>query len=274
MTNGKNRIGTARRLTESALMIAFATVLSLLKLISLPAGGSVTAASMVPIVLIAYRHGTAWGLFTGLVHGSLQLLLDPGVFSYVTGWKAALAVVLLDYIFAFALIGLAGVWRPAVKSDRAAVCLGGVTACLCRYLCHVFSGATVWAGLSVPSEEALAFSFSYNATYMLPETVITVVVLFYLTESLDFASPNLARHTVAEQTRGARTLGFAAGTAVVLAVVYDTLAIFSRLQAEDGTFDITGLAWGDLVWPGIVTAAALLLAAVLLLARRRTNKPL
>ena len=176
----KHSIGTARRLTESALMIAFATVLSLLKLISLPYGGSVTAASMLPLIIIAYRYCAAWGLFTGLVHGSLQMLLDPGVFSYVTGWKAALAVVLLDYVLAFALIGLAGLWRPVPGNSRATLAAGGITACLCRYLCHVFSGATVWAGLSIPSEEALTFSFSYNATYMLPETVLTVVVAVVL----------------------------------------------------------------------------------------------
>lgn len=272
MVNRKNRIGTARRLTESALMIAFATVLSLVKLISLPAGGSVTAASMVPIILIAYRYGAAWGLFTGLVHGSLQLLLDPGVFSFVTGWKAAVAVVLLDYIFAFALIGLAGIWRRLLGNSRGAVAAGGLTACLCRYLCHVFSGATVWAGLSVPSEEALLYSFSYNATYMLPETIITLVVLFYLTESLDFSSPSLVRHGADAPAGRGRVLTFAAGAALVLAVVYDTLAVFSRLQAEDGTFDITRLSFSDLTWPAVVTAAALLLAAVLLLLGRRMRR--
>ena len=58
--------GLAVRLTESAVMIALATILSLFKLVDLPYGGSITLASMLPVLLIAYRYGTAWGLLTGL----------------------------------------------------------------------------------------------------------------------------------------------------------------------------------------------------------------
>ena len=54
---------TAVRLTESAIMLAFATVLSLVKIVDLPYGGSITACSMLPILIIAYRYGTGWGLF-------------------------------------------------------------------------------------------------------------------------------------------------------------------------------------------------------------------
>jgi thiamine transporter len=52
------------RLTESALLIAVAAVLSVLKIVDMPAGGSVTACSMLPLLLVSYRHGTKWGLFT------------------------------------------------------------------------------------------------------------------------------------------------------------------------------------------------------------------
>ena len=64
----------ALKLTESAMMIALATVLSFLKLASLPYGGSITIASLLPILIIAIRYGVPWGLFTGLVHGTLQLI--------------------------------------------------------------------------------------------------------------------------------------------------------------------------------------------------------
>ena len=191
----------AKRLTESAAMIALATVLSLLKLVDLPYGGSVTAASMVPILLIAFRYGPSWGLLTGFVHGTIQLLLGTSVFSWVTGWKAVVAVILLDYVIAFGLLGLGGLFRKAVRRQGTALLLGGLLGCLLRYLCHVLSGATVWAGLSVPTGAALEYSLIYNATYMVPETITTLVVLYYLSLNLDFTAPDLIRRTAPSPSR-------------------------------------------------------------------------
>jgi energy-coupled thiamine transporter ThiT len=133
----------------------------MLKLVDLPYGGSITFASMLPILLIAYRHGTSWGLLTASVHGILQFILGTSVLSYVTGWASIVAVIVLDYFLAFALIGLAGLFKN-MKSQKAALVLGGLTVGIARYACHVISGATVWAGLSIPTGDALAYSFVYN----------------------------------------------------------------------------------------------------------------
>ena len=73
MTHSANR--TAYRLTESAIMLAFAAVLSEIKIIHMPYGGSVTAFSMLPLILIAYRYGVKWGLVTSATYGLIQLLL-------------------------------------------------------------------------------------------------------------------------------------------------------------------------------------------------------
>lgn len=116
----KNKL--ALRLTESAIMIAAATILSMFKLVELPYGGSITLASMLPIVIIAYRYGTAWGILCGLVHGAIQLLLDPGPLSYVTGAASVVAVILLDYIVAFAVCGLAGIFRNMKKQSTGLLC--------------------------------------------------------------------------------------------------------------------------------------------------------
>ena len=70
------------RLTESAIMLAFATVLSLVKIVDLPYGGSITACSMLPILLIAYRYGTAWGLFTAAAFSLLQIVTGMSSFTY------------------------------------------------------------------------------------------------------------------------------------------------------------------------------------------------
>ena len=64
-----------RVLVECALMVAIGTVLANIKIFTMPNGGSVTLLSMLPFVLVSFRHGVKWGLFTGLVNGCLQMLL-------------------------------------------------------------------------------------------------------------------------------------------------------------------------------------------------------
>ena len=83
----------ARRLVESALMVALGVVISMLKFIDLPFGGSVTIASMLPILIIAYRHGMAWGTLTGFVYGLFQMLLGLNTFSYFTTWQSVYVII-------------------------------------------------------------------------------------------------------------------------------------------------------------------------------------
>ena len=94
-----------RTLVECALMIAIGTVLSNIKFFTLPNGGSITLLSMLPFVLVSFRHGVKWGLFTGLVNACLQMLLGfwappTPTFLYFLG------EVLLDYVLAFMVLGL------------------------------------------------------------------------------------------------------------------------------------------------------------------------
>ena len=96
-----------RTLVECALMIALGTVLANIKIFEMPNGGSITLLSMLPFILVSYRHGTKWGLFTGFVNSLLQMLLGfyappaPGLLPLV-------GMILLDYVLAFTLLGLAG----------------------------------------------------------------------------------------------------------------------------------------------------------------------
>ena len=105
MSQTKN-VSIAKRLAEAALLIAMGTVLSVFKLIDLPYGGSVTVGSMLPVLIIAYRYGTGFGMASSLAFGIIQQLLGLKTLSYVTTWQSILAVILLDYIVAFMVIGL------------------------------------------------------------------------------------------------------------------------------------------------------------------------
>ena len=248
-----------RKLVECAVLIAIATVLSLIKLVDLPYGGSITAASMLPMIIIAYRHGLAWGLGSGLVYGAIQQLTGLNTLSWVTTWQSILAVILLDYVIAFAGTGFGGVFRKKVTDGASALALGALAACVFRYACHVITGCTVWAGLSIPDSAALIYSFAYNATYMIPETIVTVALAYYLGNVLDFEKEIPVRKK-AEKGGAAYIL---AGVFATVGLIADTVIIFSKLQdGETGDFVISNLSlvnWGAV---GIITAVAILATMV------------
>ena len=252
-------------LTESAIMIALATVLSLVKIIQMPYGGSVTAASMLPIAIISYRHGLKWGLVTASIHGVIQQLLDLSMLNYFSDWVSFVAIILLDYIVAFSAAGLAGAFRKPIKGQASALCLGCFTVCLIRYACHVVSGFTVWAGFAIPTKASLIYSFSYNATYMIPETIVLLIITAYVGSTIDF---RLKTPTRLKRGDTPEKLGWmlpTAGLAAVAATLVDTVLIFSKLQnAETGEFSFAGLASVNWTLVVSVTVPALLITVSLL----------
>ena len=156
-----------RALTECSVMIALSVVFGFIKVADMPYGGSVTIASMLPIVLVAYRHGFGWGMGAAVANSLVQLISGIKYFSYFTTWQSVVALVLFDYVLAFAVFGLAGIFKKKMKQNLA-VAAGALLASVLRYACHVISGATIWAGLSIPTSAALIYSIGYNATYMNP----------------------------------------------------------------------------------------------------------
>ena len=263
-----------KKLVESALMVALGTVLSILPLVEMPYGGSVTLASMLPCMLVAYRHGTLWGLGTGAVHAIVQQLLGLKNLSYFTTWQSVVAIILLDYLLAFTVIGLAGIFRNRIPRQNLSLATGGLLVCLIRYFCHVVSGATVWAGLSIPTEAALAYSFAYNATYMIPETIVLLLVAYYLGSVLDFRRAQPTRLVGREGNARADLLWVIALLCGVVALGVDVPLIFSHMQSpESGEFDVSllrvpviGSFWLAVI---IVSAVCLVAAVTLLLIRAR-----
>lgn len=160
-----------RALTEGAMLVAAAQVLSLIKLYEFPQGGSVTAA-MFPILLYAVRWGTGRGLLAGFVFGFLQLIFDG---AYAWGWQS----MVLDYLLAFTPLGLAGAFR----GKEWGIFPGTVLGCAARFAVHYFSGVTVYR-INMPTEipgfgvfdSAELYSIVYNGCYMLPSMVIALVI--------------------------------------------------------------------------------------------------
>lgn len=257
-----------QKLTLSAMLIGIATVLSCIKLLDLPYGGSITAGSMLPIILIGYLFGNAWGVLSALCYSVIQLLLGMSALSYATSAGAAVAIILLDYIFAFTLIGLSGSFKRLGKNAAVSLPLAAFVACFMRYVCHVISGCTVWAGLSIPNSQALVYSLAYNATYMLPETLVTVVAAAYLARTLSFENGTIRR--IATQNSRFNLLSALGNAALALGVIADVVLLSAHIQnAESGEFDFSGLTAMNWIPFICVTVAAVAIFVTLRLVAKK-----
>lgn len=172
-----------RILVECAIMIAAATVLSVIKIYEAPLGGSVTLFSMVPILMLTFRHGLKWGFASAFVYSVLQLLLGLGSVAWVPTAQGIVLCVLFDYIIAFTVLGSAGIFNNMKTNRYVKVILGIILACVLRYASHVLSGAVVWYEITKEGQwndlvnqfGMWTYSAIYNIQYMGPETVITLV---------------------------------------------------------------------------------------------------
>lgn len=182
MANEKRR-NNLLALVESALMVALAFVLSFVKIWEMPLGGSVTLLSMLPIMIVSFRHGVKWGLGAGFVYSWTQILTG-GVFGWGLTPTVLIGSLLLDYIIAFTGLGLAGALR---SKGKAGLIIGTVGVCVLRFLSSFISGYVLFAQV----EEFVVFgqawvgrpglySLCYNGMYMLPETVFTVAAVVIL----------------------------------------------------------------------------------------------
>ena len=170
MVNNSKKRENLRALVESSLLVAIGFALSYITPFRLPWGGSVTPLSMLPILMIGIRHGLKWGLLGGVVYACLQMMQQfwPPPTGTVEGY---IAVVSLDYIVAFSVLGLSGLFRGKKFGllFAAPICL------ILRYLSHFISGIVVW-GVYAEDMPVWLYSLTYNGSYMIPEIILTTIV--------------------------------------------------------------------------------------------------
>ena len=196
-----------RRLTESAMLLAVAIVLELVsKMVipEMPFGGQITLVSMLPVVLISYRHGIKWGLVTGLAYAALEMALgaktvaaafQPGYFGDGVMLVNALIMCALDYVVAFTVLGLGGCFRNRIQNSGLSLMCGSLVALGARYVAHIASGYILFSGWAEwfftqdgfpgwgaklveslsPQLLGLTYSVVYNGMYMVPEILLTAV---------------------------------------------------------------------------------------------------
>ena len=168
-----------RILVECALMIAIGTILAQIKLFKMPQGGSVTLLSMLPFILVSFRHGVKWGLLTGFANSLLQMLMD--FWAPPAGTITSLiACILLDYVLAFSLLGIAGAIAKPFSNRFVGVCVGTASVCVIRFLCSFLSGFLLWGSYQSSYDWAVGmpvwlYSLIYNGSYMGVELVFTTL---------------------------------------------------------------------------------------------------
>ncbi len=153
-----------QQLAIAAVALTLAVITNFYAVFKLPYGGSITLFRMFFISLIGYLYGTRAGIVTGVAYGFLDFILEPYVVHPVQ--------LLLDYPIAFGLLGLAGVFR----NQKYGIVKGYILGVIGRYLCHVLSGI-IFFSVNAKSLNAIVYSLGYNATYIVPEAVLTVVLL-------------------------------------------------------------------------------------------------
>ncbi|MBQ7800580.1 MAG: energy-coupled thiamine transporter ThiT [Oscillospiraceae bacterium] len=153
-------------------MLALATALSLVKIYTLPLGGSITLLSMLPIVFLSINYGLGWGFFTAFVYSLIQFALD---FASIASWGLTPAIfvgcIVFDYILAFTALGIAGIFRK--KGVWGAV-FGTCLALFLRFFSHLLSGLILFRSYEVFNSPFL-WSLCYNGSFMLPEMIITAI---------------------------------------------------------------------------------------------------
>ncbi len=168
-----------RTLCECGVLIALAVVLSWIEIQLGPNGGSINF-TMLPILILAYRHGAAWGITSGMVFGFIKCLIGGGI-----GW--GLPSILLDYVLAYGAVGVAGFFKGKTWAIEISSFLG----CFARYIIHFISGVTIYM-ITAPEEvvwfgtiaNPVIFSVVYNLVYMLPSSVVCIALMAILRPAL------------------------------------------------------------------------------------------
>ncbi len=165
---------TLKKMVTAAVMSALSVILTYLEIQVGPAGGSINIV-MLPIIIVSYSYGLLWGVGSGLVVGFVKCLIGGGI-----GW--GLPSILLDYVLAYAAVGLAGLFR----GKKWGLVTGSVVGCVARFIVHFISGITIYAIVAeetiagVTTSSAVIFSIVYNGLYMLPSSAIVIALCIVL----------------------------------------------------------------------------------------------
>lgn len=177
-----NKSYDARHIAAAGVTIALSFALSFIKVSPVTYGGSITLASFVPILIYAYIYGVADGLLAGLIFGLLNFISGPYILTPMT--------FVLDYLLAFASIGIMGLAKKIPLKQPAQVTIGTVAVYIVRFLFHFISGIIYFRNGAVWVEfpdwavsGAAVYSFIYQCCYIPADCAIAAIVMFVLAKT-------------------------------------------------------------------------------------------
>lgn len=180
LTDKQKLAFSTRALTYGGVTVAMSFALSYLKLVKMPQGGSITLASMLPIMLYAYMFGTKKGIIVGAVYGLLQALQDPFIIHP--------AQFILDYPLAFCCVGLCGIFNDNLrlqKLPRLQFCLGAAVGGFARLVMHFLAGVFAFSAFA-GDQSPILYSLIYQISYVLPDVAIVIAVGAIIFSSKNF----------------------------------------------------------------------------------------
>ena len=166
LKGGHKTVWNTKMMAMGAVCIALSSVLSMIKIWKMPQGGSITAASMLPLMLFSYVYGMGPGCLVGALYGVLQFIIEP--------YFLSLPQMLLDYPIAFGMMGLAGLFSK-MDNENLGLTVGVVLASVGRFVAAVLSGVIFFAEYT-GDQNPWVYSIVYNGSYMLPECIICVIL--------------------------------------------------------------------------------------------------
>ena len=174
----------AKRIAFAGVCVASSFVLALIKFKPVQYGGSITLASFVPVLIFAYVYGAGNGFAVGLIHGLLNFIESPYILTPAT--------FILDYLLAFASIGLMGFFGKMQRKEKSALplVLGCISVFSARFLAHLLSGMifflqdAVWVSLpNWAMGNAFVYSLVYQCVYIPADAFIATMVLLFLAKT-------------------------------------------------------------------------------------------
>lgn len=174
-------------LCECAILLALSIVLSFIKIYRMPLGGGITLVSMLPVLCAGVRRGIKWGLGTSLLLAAFQLvqsIASGNVFPYCQTAAIVVLCVLFDYLLPFGALGLSGIAHSGTgKPHRQKILLVFAALIFFRFVCHFITGVFIWGQWAPEGMGKFIYSLVYNAQYMFPELVLTLLATWFLTAS-------------------------------------------------------------------------------------------
>ncbi|MDR1392242.1 MAG: energy-coupled thiamine transporter ThiT [Clostridiales bacterium] len=155
-------------ITEISMAVALSFVLTFVSFFHMPHGGSITLA-MVPIIQISFKRGCKSGIFTGAIVAILKILSGTKIYHPLS--------IILDYILAYGSIGIAGLFQ---KLNSLKMFFGVLLSFFLRFIFHVISGATLFKNYIPINKNPWIYSCILNTSYLFPELIITLIVVFAL----------------------------------------------------------------------------------------------